>query len=406
MSEQVKLLSEGPSCQGVPGKRLTILSVDGGGVRGVIPAVCLEYLEKQLQELDGPEARVADYFDIVAGTSTGGLIASMLTAPNENKRPMMTTTQVKQFYLDRSKDIFGLRNGLSFLPDMLGSLLRRSPKYKADNLKKMLEEEFKDLRIKDAVTDVLLTTFDAYTQQPVFFDKQAATRNFKANAKLRDACLATAAAPTYFPAHNFKVPYPEDKISHSGTDVAEYHLVDGGVVANNPTDVAILHAIKDLRLGDSPHKERMPNFKGYQDLLVLSLGTGARTVTYKASDINVWSDLDWVSKPGQPIVQMLMNSSAYLVDYDISIRFQIDGVKENYLRLESGEIDENTVAMDNVKPENMKKLVELGNSLLAKKPKFRNAITGALEEVPDFETNKEALESFARWLVEEKRARA
>ncbi|KAG6555427.1 hypothetical protein Mapa_002654 [Marchantia paleacea] len=406
MSQQVSLSSAGASCQGVPGKRLTILSIDGGGVRGVIPALCLEYLEKQLQELDGPEARIADYFDVVAGTSTGGLIASMLTAPDANKRPRMTTTQVKQFYLERAKDIFGLPNGVGFLPAWMGALVRHAPKYKADNLKKILEEEFSDLRIKDAVTDVLLTTFDAYTQQPVFFDRQAASRNSKLNAKLRDAGLATAAAPTYFPAHNFKVPYPEDKVSHADKDTVEYHLVDGGVSANNPTDVAILHAIKDLRLGDSPHKHRMPNFKGYQDLLILSLGTGARTVTYKASDMNKWSDVDWVTKSGQPIIQMLQNSSAYLVDYDISIRFQIDGVKENYLRLETGEIDEKTVAMDNAAPENMKRLVEVANSLLGKKPKYRDAITGLLEEVPAFETNKEALESFAKWLVEEKRARA
>lgn len=66
----------------------------------------------------------------------------------------------------------------------------------------------------------------------------------------------------------------------------------------------------------------------------MSLGTGARTVSYTASEMNKWSQVDWVTKPGQPVLQMLQNSSAYLVDYDVAIRFQIEGVKENYLRLE------------------------------------------------------------------------
>ncbi|KAG6555428.1 hypothetical protein Mapa_002655 [Marchantia paleacea] len=400
MSQQFSFYSAGASCKGVPGKRLTILTIDGGGVRGVIPAVCLEYLEKQLQELDGPGARIADYFDVVAGTSTGGLIAAMLTAPDANKRPMMTTTQVKQFYLEKAAKIFSSPRGWN-LGNLVDSIARHEPKYKADALKEILVTEFKDLKVADAVTDLLLTTFDGRTQQPVFFDRQVAQRDPKLNAKLQDACLGTAAAPTFFPAHHFKVPYET-----GASDTAEYHLVDGGVAANNPTDVAILHAMKDLCLGDSPHKSRMPDFKGYQDLLVLSLGTGARTVSYLASEMNKWSQLDWVTKPGQPVLQMLQNSSAHLVDYDISIRFQIDGVKENYLRLETGEIDEGTAALDNATPANMNKLVNLANSLLGKKPKYRDALSGLLEEVPGFETNKKALESFAKWLVEEKRARA
>ncbi|BFI36768.1 hypothetical protein MARPO_0106s0022 [Marchantia polymorpha] len=400
MSQQSSSSTSGANCKGVPGKRITVLSIDGGGVRGVIPAVCLEYLEKQLQELDGPGARIADYFDVVAGTSTGGLIAAMLTAPDAKRRPLMTATQVKQFYLEKAAKIFSSPRGWN-LGQLVDSISRHEPKYKEDNLKEILVTEFKDLKVADAVTDVLLTTFDGKTQQPVFFDRQVAQRIPKFNAKLQDACLATSAAPTFFPAHNFKVPYEA-----GAADSAEYHLVDGGVTANNPTEVAILHAIKDLSLGQSPHKSRMPNFKGYQDLLVLSLGTGARTVSYTASEMNKWSQVDWVTKPGQPVLQMLQNSSAYLVDYDVAIRFQIEGVKENYLRLETGEIDETTAALDNATPANMNKLVNLANSLLGKKPKYRGALSGLLEEVPGFESNKKALESFAKWLVEEKRARA
>ncbi|KAF7045085.1 hypothetical protein CFC21_054228 [Triticum aestivum] len=70
-------------------KVITILSIDGGGVRGIIPAIVLAFLEKELQKLDGPDARIADYFDVVAGTSTGGLLTVMLAAPDKDGLPKL-----------------------------------------------------------------------------------------------------------------------------------------------------------------------------------------------------------------------------------------------------------------------------------------------------------------------------
>ncbi|KAK9067072.1 hypothetical protein SSX86_014396 [Deinandra increscens subsp. villosa] len=90
----------------VTGNLITILSIDGGGIRGIIPGVILEYLESELQALDGESARLADYFDVVAGTSTGGLIATMITAPNENKRPLYAAKDIVSFYLENGPKIF------------------------------------------------------------------------------------------------------------------------------------------------------------------------------------------------------------------------------------------------------------------------------------------------------------
>ncbi|KAM0014209.1 putative patatin-like phospholipase domain, Acyl transferase/acyl hydrolase/lysophospholipase [Helianthus debilis subsp. tardiflorus] len=87
-------------------KYITVLSIDGGGVRGLIPAVILEFLEAKLQEKDGEDARIADYFDIIAGTSTGGLITAMLTAPNEERRPLFSAQEIKEFYLQNCPRIF------------------------------------------------------------------------------------------------------------------------------------------------------------------------------------------------------------------------------------------------------------------------------------------------------------
>ena len=88
------------------GRLITVLSIDGGGVRGIIPGTILAFLEAKLQELDGPDARVADYFDVVAGTSTGGLVTAMLTAPDKEGRPLFAAKDINDFYLRHSPKIF------------------------------------------------------------------------------------------------------------------------------------------------------------------------------------------------------------------------------------------------------------------------------------------------------------
>ncbi|WRX25001.1 Patatin-like phospholipase domain - like 10 [Theobroma cacao] len=88
------------------GKKLTtILSIDGGGVRGIIPATILAFLESELQ-LDGKEARIADYFDFIAGTSTGGLVTAMFTSPNDENRPLFAAKEIIEFYLEHCPKIF------------------------------------------------------------------------------------------------------------------------------------------------------------------------------------------------------------------------------------------------------------------------------------------------------------
>ncbi|KAG6394704.1 hypothetical protein SASPL_145294 [Salvia splendens] len=107
------------------GRMATVLSIDGGGVRGIIPGTILGNLEARLQELDGPDARIADYFDVIAGTSTGGLVATMLTTPGANNRPLYAAKDIASFYVDgnqnlativRLSDVFDLLTTARFTP--------------------------------------------------------------------------------------------------------------------------------------------------------------------------------------------------------------------------------------------------------------------------------------------------
>ncbi|CAM6045912.1 unnamed protein product [Sphagnum compactum] len=156
--------------KGLTGKRLTILSIDGGGVRGVISAIMLAELESKLQDLDGAERRLLDYFDLVAGTSTGGLITAMITTPStkDPTRSLFTAKGVTDLYINIAATIFPLIKGpCGQLWTTIASLL--GPKYKPKGLEKLLHDNLGGDLLLNALLSVIIPSFDMKLQQPVFF---------------------------------------------------------------------------------------------------------------------------------------------------------------------------------------------------------------------------------------------
>uniref|UniRef100_A0A0E0AWL1 Patatin n=1 Tax=Oryza glumipatula TaxID=40148 RepID=A0A0E0AWL1_9ORYZ len=174
------------------GSIVTVLSIDGGGVRGIIPGTILASLEEKLQELDGADARIADYFDVIAGTSTGGLVTAMLTAPNDQGRPLFAAKDINNFYLEHCPKIFPPRSRCS--------------------------------RVNETITNVVIPTFDIKLLQPITFSRYDAQNDVSKNALLSDVCISTSAAPTYLPGHRFQTTDKDGK-------PREFNLVDGGVAA-------------------------------------------------------------------------------------------------------------------------------------------------------------------------------
>ena len=87
--------------------KIRILSIDGGGIRGILPGVIMKRLEEKLQkESDDNNARIADYFDLLAGTSTGGILSLSYLIPDKNGRPLLTAEESVNLYLDRGDEIF------------------------------------------------------------------------------------------------------------------------------------------------------------------------------------------------------------------------------------------------------------------------------------------------------------
>ncbi|CAD6217063.1 unnamed protein product [Miscanthus lutarioriparius] len=207
-------------------RKMTVLTIDGGGIRGLIPGTILAFLEKKLQELDGPNARLADYFDYIAGTSTGGLITAMLAAPNKDKRPLFTAEGINKFYLENGPNIFPQR------PDFENKLLElKGPKYDGKFLHSKIQGLLGATRVNETLTNVVIPAFDVKNLQPTIFSTFDAQSRPLKNALLSDVCISTSAAPTYLPAHFFQT-------RDDAGNTRDFNLVDGGVAANNPVSVS------------------------------------------------------------------------------------------------------------------------------------------------------------------------
>ncbi|WP_264446796.1 CBASS cGAMP-activated phospholipase [Novosphingobium sp. JCM 18896] len=205
-----------------------ILAIDGGGLKGAMPAAFLAELER----LTGK--RVVDQFDLIAGTSTGGIIALGLGLG-------ISAEDICRFYVDRGPAIFdqaplgGRFTAAKHAWRKLARTLKHigTAKYGSDELRSALEDVFGDSSIGDSITRLVIPAFDSAHGGPYVF-KTAHHPRFKVDYERRavDAALATAAAPSFLPAHSF------DGASH---------LLDGGIWANNPMGSAAIEAASTLK---------------------------------------------------------------------------------------------------------------------------------------------------------------
>lgn len=269
---------------------LRILSVDGGGIRGLIPALVLARLEERLGSATGGKARLGDYFHLFAGTSTGGLISLALTAPTG-----VAAADLAVFYVEDGPKIF--KRGIFDAIGDVGGLAR--PLYGPEPLARALKARLGDSRLSQAKRDLLVTAYDMTERQPFFFKRWRARESADRDHSIVDVGLATSAAPTYFPSHGVRVP----------GDPAPHALVDGGVFADDPTVAAIAEALgrsKDEPAQLSPH-----------DLFVVSLGTSRYVPRYTQREVSRWGKVRWVVLGGDepPLISAMLNGSADGTDY-------------------------------------------------------------------------------------------
>ena len=200
-----------------------ILSIDGGGIRGVFPAAFLASFEDELVE------PIGSYFDLICGTSTGGIIAICLALG-------LPARDILALYETRGPEIFGQdHTGIGGMLRRIGRTVRGgvlAPKYRPETLREALTETLGERRLGDARTRLMIPAWHPPTRK-VYIYKTAHHPRYAADYKIPaiDAALATAAAPTFFPQH----------VGRDGIG-----LVDGGIWANNPVGYAVAEAIGAL----------------------------------------------------------------------------------------------------------------------------------------------------------------
>ena len=316
-------------------KQTRILTIDGGGIRGLIPARVLVSLERKLQQRSGnPEARLANFFDLVAGTSTGGLIACLLLAPGDNEWTTAFSAQdIVDLYLNHGSEIFAAP--LMKRIRSLGGL--RDERYEANGLERLLDDQVGDLWLSQLVKPCLITAYDVTRRHAKFFTQHDA-RNDDKDYPIKVVARATSAAPTYFeamPGTNGRSPYA---------------YVDGGLFANNPTMCAYVEAYR--KLAGKPTAE---------NIVLLSLGTGQITKSYPYRSVKNWGMVQWL----RPLIDIMMAGASETVDYQMKQLFAAHGRRDSYVRLqpEIAISDAELAEMDNVTPDNMERLLAVGVQL-------------------------------------------
>ena len=299
-----------------------ILSLDGGGIRGAASAHFLELIEQELQAT--AQKSIRDYIDFYAGTSTGSIIALALATTN------MTMKEISELYnFKNAQEIFTENKGWFEIDGI------NAPKYEAVGKSKLLSQYFKQAKIGDIAKDkhILLVSYDVEKRTPVVI-KSTKTKYLQLSSA--QAADASSAAPTFFPTKSINFPPQQD----------EHWLIDGGVIANNPSMCALAEA-----------RKAWPELP-FDDLKILSIGTGFMTRKINGPASQKWGGLQWLTQGS--LIELLSDES--IVAYQcLTLMKQGNYIRVNAkLSMQQGLENPPDDAMDDISKTNIDKLRQLG----------------------------------------------
>lgn len=303
-----------------------ILSIDGGGIRGLIPAVVLDRIEERVGR------PIAECFDLVAGTSTGGVLAVALTRAADGGSPMWSAKQLIELYETEGPRIFD-RSVFKAIESAFGI---EDEKYPRANLEAALGRYLGDARLKDALTDLLIAAYETEQRFPFFFKRRKAREDASHDFAISDVAYATSAAPTYF---------EPLKLETSDT-VDWFSLIDGGVFASNPAMCAYAEARRH-------HPDR--------EVLMVSLGTGELTRSLPHDEVEGWGLREWIW-PHTPLLSVMFDGMSDTVDYQLT-QLLDEGL---YFRFQP-KLDLASDEMDDAGPENLRALKLQATRLLGER---------------------------------------
>lgn len=304
-----------------------ILSLDGGGIRGIITAIWLNYLETELQT-KFPGKKLRDFFDLIAGTSTGSILGCAVANG-------METQKIIDLYKRKAGIIFP-RFSAKWLYNarLLRQVLLGNPIYNGEGLEKELKAAFGVNKKFNFPVKTMVVSYDTFNRQPLIFKSW---REDYQDLPIWEVCRASSSAPVYFPAHVLKF------------GEAVIPLIDGGVVANNPTVCAISEGIK-LKGSESPNEGgTLDNF------VVASFGTGSSTAPISIKQAVGWGPANWMFN----LIDVLFDASLDAVDYAASQLI----AQDNYFRFQVA-IEKQYADLDNPDKDNINGLAALAGGYL------------------------------------------
>lgn len=287
-----------------------ILAIDGGGIRGVVPAAILDYLEKKINELQNDNRiKIGSLIDLVGGTSTGSIVSSMMLLPSEKlpKKPKYTMAEISQMYINMGPNVFKTHfwHNVKTIWGLFG------PKFPASNIDVPLLQMMGHTKMKDLVKPCLFNGYDIDKRRVNIYTNNDDGKKY-AEYYVRDIIRGSTSIPAYFPPAYFK----------EGIDVNT--IVDGGVFANNPSMVSYIEAIKTL-ISDKKVKKLNPH-----NMVVISLGTGkSNKKKFPYNKAKRFGVVKWFF----PILDILLSGSSDVVDYEMDKLFMAYGKPENYIRI-------------------------------------------------------------------------
>lgn len=324
--------------------KVNILSIDGGGIKGIVSALVLEKIEELIQlYTKNSTANIADYFDMIGGTSTGSIITALLVCPNEVGRPKYRAKDIVDMYQNHAKDIFQKKKSypLNTLFGAFGS------KYSNQQFAVLLEKYFGDLLITDLLKDSMYTSYNTYNRQAVFFSTISGASSKPNEYRLRDVVLASTAAPTYFPPVNLP-----------GNGSAQDCYIDGGVIANNPALCLLIESLK------------IPNHTDICDTMLLSIGNVSNPTYYPYNKVKRWGYAGWAA----PILNILLEGGEESASYEVEKIFKSCHIASQYMRIEL-QTKHYVPGMDCVSEKDLQILFAYGEELVhLMEPKLKNYV--------------------------------
>lgn len=301
--------------------KICILSIDGGGMRGILSGKALAYLEHALKVKSGnPDARIADYFDVAAGAGFGGIFTAMLFGTRDHNRPIFKADDTWRLLVDQGKKFYRPPSGSKSSTGGIFRKLRRgaggSTSLATAGLEKAMKEAFaekdKNLTLKDTLKPVLIPCYDLSSTAPFLFSRADALETDSFDFRLWEVCRATSAEPGLF-----------EPVQMRSVDKQTRCLaVDGGLAMSNPTAAAITHVLHN--------KQEFPFVRGVEDLLVLSIGTGQLLeVSFENDQVKKWKAKEWA----RPTARIARDGSADMVDQAVAMAFG-QCRSSNYVRVQ------------------------------------------------------------------------